>query len=126
MKLLIDMNLSPDWVAVFKQQGWQALHWSTVGNPRATDSVIMEWARANGYVVFTHDLDFETLLATTLVQGPSVIQVRIQDIMPQSLGSRLVQILRQYEPALEKGALVTVDEIRSRVRILPFRQGHHV
>lgn len=80
----------------------------------------MDWARANGYVVFTHDLDFGTLLATTRVQGPSVIQVRTQDIMPPSLGSRLVQILRQYEAVLEKGALVTVDEARSRVRILPF------
>lgn len=56
----------------------------------------------------------------------NLIQVRIQDIMPQSLGSRLVQILRQYEPVLEKGALVTVEEVRSRVRILPFHQGHHV
>jgi len=114
------MNLSPDWIAVFEQQEWEALHWSTVGDARATDSVIMEWARANGYVVFTHDLDFGTLLATTRVQGPSVIQVRTQDIMPPSLGGRLVQILRQYEAVLEKGALVTVDETRARVRILPF------
>jgi len=120
MKLLIDMNLSPDWATVFEQQGWEALHWSMVGDPRATDSVIMEWARANGYVVFTHDLDFGTLLAITRAQGPSVIQVRTQDIMPQSLGSRLVRILRQYESVLEKGALATVDEAKSRVRILPF------
>jgi predicted nuclease of predicted toxin-antitoxin system len=120
MKLLIDMNLSPDWIAVFEQQGWEALHWSTVGDPCATDSVIMDWARANGYVVFTHDLDFGTLLATTRVQGPSVIQVRTQDIMPSGLGDRLAQILQQHEAVLEKGALVTVDEARSRVRILPF------
>ncbi|MGB9880090.1 MAG: hypothetical protein ACPLRM_04935, partial [Anaerolineae bacterium] len=33
MKLLIDMNLSPDWAVVFEQQGWQAHHWSTVGDP---------------------------------------------------------------------------------------------
>ena len=81
----------------------------------------MEWARANGYVVFTHDLDFGTLLATTRAQGPSVIQVRTQDIMAQSLGNRLVQVLRQYESVLEKGALVTVDETKARVHILPFQ-----
>lgn len=80
----------------------------------------MEWARANGYVVFTHDLDFGTVLATTRVQGPSVLQVRTQNIMPQRLGPRLVQIVRQYRSLLESGALVTVDEVRSRVRILPF------
>ncbi len=121
MKLLIDMNLSPGWIDVFEQQGWEVVHWSTVGNPCAPDKVIMDWARGNGYVVFTHDLDFGTLLATTRAQGPSVIQVRTQDIMPQSLGARLVKILRQYESLLESGALITVDEIRSRVHILPFQ-----
>jgi len=38
--------------------------------------------------------------------------------MPQILGHRIVQILQQYEPVLESGALITVDEIRSRIRIL--------
>ncbi len=65
MKLLIDMNLSPDWSEVFIKQGWQAVHWSAVGDLRATDQAIMDWARTNGYVVFTHDLDFGTLLALT-------------------------------------------------------------
>jgi predicted nuclease of predicted toxin-antitoxin system len=48
MKILIDMNLSPDWVEMFEKQGWQARHWSQVGNPHATDQEIMEWARTNG------------------------------------------------------------------------------
>ncbi|MEK7144764.1 MAG: DUF5615 family PIN-like protein [Patescibacteria group bacterium] len=121
MKLRIDMNLSPRWVNTFHQQGWQALHWSTVGDHKATDKVIMEWARVNGYVVFTHDLDFGTLLAATNAEGPSVIQIRTQDIMPQSLGHRMVQILRKYESVLESGAIISVDEGRSRVRILPFK-----
>ncbi len=121
MNLLIDMNLSPDWVEVFERQGWQALHWSTVGDPWATDRLIMEWACAKGYVVFTHDLDFGALLASTRAQGPSVIQIRTQDVMPQSLGHRLAQILRQYKSVLERGALITVDESKSRVHILPFQ-----
>jgi predicted nuclease of predicted toxin-antitoxin system len=80
----------------------------------------MEWARVNGYVVFTHDLDLAALLATTQAQGPSVIQVRTHDVMPQTLGRRLVQILRQYGTTLEAGALITIDESKSRVHILPF------
>ena len=119
MRLLIDMNLSPDWVEAFEREGWPAVHWSTVGDHRAPDRDIMDWARVNGYVVFTHDLDFGTLLATTAAQGPSIIQVRTQDVMPGSLGFRLMGLLRQYESALDSGALITVDEIRSRVRILP-------
>jgi predicted nuclease of predicted toxin-antitoxin system len=119
MKILVDMNLSPGWVPVLERHGWSAAHWSTVGNPRATDPTIMAWARANGYVVFTHDLDFGTLLALTHDSGPSVVQVRAQDTLPAHLESVLVAALTQNQAELESGALVVVDESRSRVRVLP-------
>ena len=32
MKLLIDMNLSPDWVEVLAAERIDAIHWSKVGN----------------------------------------------------------------------------------------------
>jgi len=119
MKILIDMNLSPQWVKELARHGWQAQHWTAVGLPTATDESIMEWARANGYVVFTLDLDFGSLLALTHADGPSVIQVRAQDVMPQRLGALFANVLRQYESFLERGALVIVDEAKSRVRLLP-------
>ncbi len=119
MKILIDMNLSPDWVPALRKQGWNSIHWSEVGDPRAPDVEIMLWAPANGYVVFTHDLDFSSILAATQAQGPSVIQVRAQDILPASLEAVVVAALRQFEKELEAGALVSVDEARSRVRVLP-------
>jgi predicted nuclease of predicted toxin-antitoxin system len=53
VQLVVDMNLSIDWVAELARGGWSAIHWSTVGDPCADDSVIMAWALANGYVVFT-------------------------------------------------------------------------
>ena len=120
MKIVIDMNLSPDWVKVLKNAGWQTVHWSTVGDMRAADEVIMSWARENDFIVFTHDLDFGVLLALTQAESPSVIQVRTQDIFPEVLGDRLIKVLREHESILEKGALLTVDEEKSRVRILPF------
>ena len=80
----------------------------------------MEWAVANDYVVFTHDLDFGALLAVTRAQGPSVIQIRTQDVMGHSLKDRLVQLLGEYELTLESGALITVDDLRFRVRILSY------
>ena len=103
-------------------RGYQSLHWSDVGNPRAPDRAILSWARANEYVVLTHDLDFGTLLATVEPRGPSVIQIRSQDVMPDRLGDVLLAALHSHREALESGALVTVDPERSRVRILPIRQ----
>ena len=110
MKLLVDMNLSPDWVAVLEQAGWETVHWSSVGNLRAADSEIMAWAKQKGCVVFTHDLDFGTMLALTQAEGPSVIQVRTQDVTPSAIGKLAVNALRQFQSQLEKGALIVLDE----------------
>ena len=121
MKLLVDMNLSPDWVAVLKQAGWEAVHWSNVGNLRAADSKIMAWAKMNGHVVFTHDLDFGSMLALTQAEGPSVIQIRTQDVTPAAAGKFVANALRQFQPELEKGALIVLDEARARARILPLK-----
>jgi Domain of unknown function (DUF5615) len=52
------MNLSPQWTAFFAENGVQAKHWVDLGDPTARDSDIMDFARANGFIVFTHDLDF--------------------------------------------------------------------
>lgn len=120
MKILIDMNLSPLWVNTFAKHNIEAIHWSDVGDPSATDRVIMEWASENGYIVFTHDLDFGALLAATQASSPSVIQVRTQDVLPDQLEETIINVINQCQATLEAGALVTVDETRSRIRVLPF------
>ncbi|MBX3268187.1 MAG: DUF5615 family PIN-like protein [Acidobacteria bacterium] len=122
MKILIDMNLSPDWTAALAAANIEAVHWSTVGDPRAKDIEIIEYARSNGYIVFTHDLDFGTILALTHASGPSVIQVRTQDILPSSLGSTLISVLHDNESSLDQGALIVVDKTRARIRILPLER----
>lgn len=119
MKILIDMNLSPDWCQALSQLGIESIHWSTVGEPTAPDSTLMEWAKSNGYIVFTHDLDFGSILAATQADAPSVIQVRVQDTFPDVLVNTVVAALKQFEPQLLAGALVTIDKNKSRVRILP-------
>jgi predicted nuclease of predicted toxin-antitoxin system len=120
LRLLLDMNLSPEWVAELSRHGYDAVHWSTVGDPRAADITIMAWARSNGYVVFTHDFDFGTLLALTHAAGPSVLQVRGQNILPEQMGALVIAALHQYSAELTRGAIVVVEERKSRVRVLPF------
>jgi predicted nuclease of predicted toxin-antitoxin system len=121
MKLLVDMNLSPAWLTVLQAAAHDALHWSAVGDPRAPDSEVMMWARQNGYVVFTHDLDFGALLAVTGTEGPSVIQIRTTDVTPEAQSKRLLDALEQFKEHLEGGALISIDESRARVRLLPLK-----
>src|SRR3954470_12031045 len=97
MRIVADMNISVDWIPVLESYGWETIHWSEVGDIRAADADIMSWALANDFVVFTHDLDFGALLAATHAQGPSVIQIRAQDIMPVHMESAVVAALQQFE-----------------------------
>lgn len=119
MKILIDMNLSPEWVEEFKFHEIEAVHWSAVGKFDAPDAIIMEWARKNDFIVFTHDLDFGTALALTKTEKPSVIQVRTQNVTVLHLSKMVIPTLKAYIDLFEKGALLVIDEDKNRIRILP-------
>jgi predicted nuclease of predicted toxin-antitoxin system len=120
MKIVVDMNLAPLWCEFLARESrFTAIHWSAVGDPRATDATIMCWAAANDHVVLTHDLDFSTLLAATGAARPSVVQLRGDDVMPEAAGPVVLAALRDHVEALRKGAIVTLDLRGARLRLLP-------
>lgn len=122
MKLLIDMNLSPRWVDVLANAGFEAAHWSAhLAHTMHLDSEIMAYAKANDYIVLTHDLDFSTILAATQGEKPSVVQIRADDVNPDAIGKQVIAALQQMSTELADGALLTVDTSRTRVRLLPLR-----
>lgn len=121
MKLLVDMNLSPRWVGVLTNAGIQAVHWSSLGPANVPDPEIMAFAKANGYVVLTHDLDFGAILAATRGDKPSVVQIRSGDVSPDAIGGPVIDALRQMAAELDAGALLTVDPQRTRLRVLPLQ-----
>jgi predicted nuclease of predicted toxin-antitoxin system len=100
MRILIDMNLSPDWVNEFKHHNIEAIHWSDAGDIGAPDLIIMDWARENEYIVFTHDLDFGTALALTKAEKPSVIRVRTQNVTVTHLSKMVISSLETYADSL--------------------------
>jgi len=120
MKILIDMNLSPRWVKLFDDADVESAHWSTIGATNAPDSEIMDYAKANNYIVLTHDLDFSAILAVTHGEKPSVVQIRAENVSPDVIGWPVIAALRQMATELEEGALITVDPKRTRLRLLPF------
>ena len=120
MKLLLDMNLSPQVVHQLRSHQHDAIHWSDVGDPRAGDREIMAWAAEHGYTVLTHDLDFGALLASSTHSKPSVIQIRARDVLSPRFLTMLLQALTKFTEEIDKGALVVIEPERARVRILPF------
>jgi predicted nuclease of predicted toxin-antitoxin system len=119
VKILLDMNLSPAWVAFLQQASFECVHWRDVGEVNAPDATVMSWARENGFVLFTHDMDFGALLAATQASKPSVLQVRVKNPMPDAIGRDVIRVLNLRGELFQQGVLVTIDKTRARIRVLP-------
>ena len=115
------MNLSPSWVDRLARSGFEAVHWSTIGAATASDVEILAWANEHEFVLITNDLDFSAILAAGAVTGPSVIQLRTQDLLSDAAVSIVVNALEAHQEAIERGALLSIDEAGRRVRMLPLR-----
>jgi len=108
-RLLVDMNLSTEWIPLLRASGHWAVHWSEVGDPRAPDTALMQWAIANGCAIFTPDLDFGTMLALSGADGPSVLQVRCLNVLPGAIGPLVLSLLKAYGAEFKQGALSAGD-----------------
>ena len=119
MKILIDMNLPPKLADLLIDKGIEAVHWSKVGAIDAKDIEIMTYAHNNDYIVLTCDLDFNTILAVTHNLKPSVVQIRVQGFRSEQSIDLISSALLQSVIELEKGAILTIDTKKFRLRLLP-------
>jgi predicted nuclease of predicted toxin-antitoxin system len=69
-------------------------------------------------IMSAHDLDFGTILAVTHAGKPSVIQIRMGDVLPDAAAS-VVSALQKLSADIERGALVTIGPRKTRVNLLP-------
>lgn len=116
------MNLTPGWVYFLRHAGYEAVHWSSVGSNRAKDSEICDYARQSVHVILTNDLDFPQILAHTKQDGPSVVLLRGEPLVPEVRGSALLGALQDCAAELNQGAIVTLDWTdKPRARVLPLR-----
>jgi predicted nuclease of predicted toxin-antitoxin system len=122
VKLLVDMNLSPTWVHRLARHGFEAVHWSTIGAATAPDVEILTWANEHGFVIVTNDLDFSAILAASAGATPSVVQIRTQDLLSDEAVSIAARALDAHREDIERGALLSIDEAGTRVRVLPLRR----
>lgn len=120
MRLLIDMNLTPRWVAALGARGYEAVHWSTIGEARAPDREIFDYARQNDFVLLTSDLDFPQILAHTRASKPSVVLLRSEPLTPELRVEPLIGALAECRKELDAGAILTIDwSERPRAHLLP-------
>jgi predicted nuclease of predicted toxin-antitoxin system len=122
MRFLVDMNLSPAWVEFLAEASFEAVHWSSIGPIDASDAEVMLWAARHNFVVLTNDLDFGAILAATQSRQPSVILIRSNILHPNLIGSAVIAAIQQATAELASGAIMSIDAIRRRIRILPLSE----
>ncbi len=119
MKFLADMGISRSTVDWLEKQGLEAVHVRNLGMSRALDAEIISKAREGGHIVLTCDLDFGDIMSASGEKYPSVIIFRLEDETPLNVNKRLQQVLQESSESLLKGAIISVEETRHRVRLLP-------
>jgi uncharacterized protein with PIN domain len=119
MKFLIDMNLSPLWVRFLAGNGFDSVHWSSIGLSSAPDTEIMDYAAANQMIVFTHDLDFGALLANRKTSGRASFKFARRMSSRRRLAISCCALCAPAAPNSRTEPLVTVDPNRHRIRLLP-------
>jgi predicted nuclease of predicted toxin-antitoxin system len=119
MKIVLDMNVSPEWVDVLSGEDIECIHWSKVGNWSAEDDDIVHWAATNGFVVMTQDLDFGGILRALSLLQPSVVLLRTRNGRPHRDVADVLAVLKRYTFDLDDGCFIVIDPSNHRVRRLP-------
>ncbi len=121
MRFLADMGVSIKVVQWLLQNGHDAKHLRDEGLHQIANGEIFAKAISENRVVMTFDLDFGEIVALSKKQKVSVILFRLHNTRTSHLINRLTAVLSDASDALEKGAVVVVEESRHRVRYLPIR-----
>ncbi|MCC5670271.1 DUF5615 family PIN-like protein [Nostoc sp. CHAB 5784] len=121
IRLLADMNISPQTVAGLQGEGWDIIRVSDVLPATTFDLEILEFARQENRVVVTQDLDFSMLLALRGYNQPSLVTLRLSLTDPDIITKRLMNTIPQVEQILREGGAVTIEDATVRTRRLPIR-----
>lgn len=119
MKLLLDQGLPRSAAGLLRVASVDTVHVGEIGMSTASDSAILVQGQAEHRVVVTLDADFHALLALSGATAPSVIRIRREGLKAAGLVAVLEKVIEEWGEELELGAVVTMDEHRSRMRRLP-------
>jgi predicted nuclease of predicted toxin-antitoxin system len=122
MKLLLDQGVPRSSAELLRKEGVDVIHIGEIGHCCSDDIVILELARDQGRTIVTLDADFHTLLALSGEVTPSVIFIRREGLRGEAMAKFLLEILATCFNDLVKGASVTAQINRIRIRHLPIIQ----
>lgn len=119
LRFLADLGIAPSVVRELRRLGYDAIHVIECLPATSADCDILAYAAREGRVVLTMDHDFGGLLFSNASVSPSVVFFRVTDEKPASILRHMAEVLSGAAEDLAAGAIVTVEDTRIRVRLLP-------
>jgi len=119
MRFLVDACVDVRVGEWLRCQGHDAVHLSEQKLQRLSDGEIFRKAVAEGRCVATFDLDFGEIAALSGATKGSVIVFRLGNPSLDRVLGRLAVVLAESADAIDRGAVISVEESRHRVRYLP-------
>ncbi len=119
MKFLADMGVAWSVVEWLRRLNHDAVHLRELNLMRLPDDEICVKAEKEGRIILTFDLDFGEIVSASGMKIPSVISFRLRNTRALHVIERLEKVLKDSADALQKGAIISVEESRHRIRTLP-------
>jgi predicted nuclease of predicted toxin-antitoxin system len=119
MRFLADMGVSQRVVTWLQEQGHDATHLRDEGLQRLENGDIFTKAFRELRIILTWDLDFTEIVALSKTGTVSAVVFRLMNTRSDHVIERLERVLSESAQDLEEGAIISVEEGRHRVRLLP-------
>jgi predicted nuclease of predicted toxin-antitoxin system len=119
MQFLADMGISQRVVTWLREQGHDATHLRDEGLQTLENGAIFTKAFRESRIILTWDLDFREILALSKTGTVSAVVFRLINTRSDHVIERLARVLLESAQDLEEGAIISVEEGRHRVRLLP-------
>jgi predicted nuclease of predicted toxin-antitoxin system len=119
MRFLADMGISQEVVTWLRKQGHEATHLRDEGLQRLENGAIFIKAIHETRIILTWDLDFTEIVALSGRTQVSAVVFRLMNTRSAHVIERLKRVLLESAQDLEEGAIISVEEGRHRVRLLP-------
>jgi predicted nuclease of predicted toxin-antitoxin system len=119
MRFLCDMGVSLKVVQWLRKQGHDVTHLRDEGLQTLPNGEIFSKALSEKRVILTFDLDFGEISAFSRGERTSVIVFRLRNTRTPNVINRLSAVLAESFDSIQKGAIITVEDSRHRIRYLP-------
>lgn len=118
MRLLADLHIAPRTVEFLRTLGHDVVQVTDLLPANASDKEIVERAAQERRTILTQDLDFSSIIALSGRRTPSLLFLRLSSSKIEMVNAVLQRTLPVLESDLEQGAIITVEDQRTRLRRL--------